>query len=303
MQEDASTRRESISDERFDLDKSRSAFETKMIDTHITDFSDRIDRVDHTYETYEVKETIPNKLSRIRRELEELEDEIQEGNVGENGEDEVKKLQELFENLNRKTKEKKITVLKGLNGVSEDAQGDSKLKSNEENPQQVIDLDKRIHQLEKLIGEGVMEKSIQSMINDLFRKFKLLSNDKESLQKISTIIDEVNLKFEKSITTRRSLDHAQNEVSEDTKIIEIYDKFKKAQDFENDLPFIINRLESLNNVHLRLANSVNFTETMEQDIITISRDIENWEQSLSKLETQLITLATNFEDTKNSIKQ
>ncbi len=266
-----------------------------MIDAHVTDFSDRIDRVDQTYETYDVKETIPNKLSRIRKELEELEDELDEGEVDA---DEVKKLQQLFEKLNSRTRDKKVVVLKDLKSENKDIVIDKFI--NKEDPEQVVELDKRINKLERTIGDELFDNSIQSMVNDLFRKFKLLSNDQDSLHKINSIIDEVNLKFEKSITTRRSLDNIQNEINEETKFNEIYMKFNKAQDFENELPFIIKRLESLNDVHQKLSNSVNFTESMEQDIITMTKDIENWEGSLTKLETKLNDLATNFETIKKT---
>lgn len=293
VHDDSDKRRDSITETNLDLAQCRSVFETKMIDAHVTDFSDRIDRLGQTYETYEVKETIPNKLSRIRRELEELEDEI-DGDV--NNEDEVKALQDLFARLNKKTKDKKLTVLNDLEKAESD---DIKGKTMEvTDPEKMVKLDKRINQLEKSIGDEHTDKSIQTMINDLFRKFKVLSNDNDSLNKISSIIDEVNLKFEKSITTRRSLDNVQNEIDEDTKINEIYTKFVKTQDFADDLPFLIKRLESLNEVHIRVANSVNFTESMEQDITTIAKDLESWESSLNNLETQLTTLATTFDETK-----
>lgn len=295
IQDDSIKKRDSISEPIFDLDKSRAVFETKMIDAHVTDFSDRIDRVDQTYETYDVKETIPNKLSRIRKELEELEDELDEGEVDA---DEVKRLQQLFEKLNSRTRDKKVVVLKDLKSENNDIVIDKFI--NKEDPEQVVELDKRINKLERTIGDELFDNSIQSMVNDLFRKFKLLSNDQDSLHKINSIIDEVNLKFEKSITTRRSLDNIQNEISEETKFNEIYMKFNKAQDFENELPFIIKRLESLNDVHQKLSNSVNFTESMEQDIITMSKDIENWEGSLTKLETKLNDLATSFETIKKT---
>lgn len=296
VNDDTAKRRDSITESSLNLEKSRSVFETKMIDAHVTDFSDRIDRLDQTYETYEVKETIPNKLSRIRRELEELDDEI-DGDV--DNEEEVKALQELFAKLNRKTKDKKLTILKDLGSVESD---DIKVSDgvSDVDPVKLVKLDKRINQLEKSIGDEYQDKSIQTMINDLFRKFKLLSNDNDSLNKISSIIDDVNLKFEKSITTRRSIENVQNEIDEDTKINEIYTKFVKTQDFADDLPFLVKRLESLNEVHLRVANSVNFAESMDQDITTIAKDLESWESSLDNLEIQLTKLANTFEETKKN---
>jgi len=281
-----------------------------MIDAHITDFSDRIDRLDHSYETYEIKETIPNKLSRIRKELEELEDEIDKNGGGGDGDDEeeLNKLQEIFEKLNKKTGYKKINILKKLsaNGVDGDdgddgddnADGDDSIISIPKtsiDAYKFIEIDERINKLEKTIGDFQINESFQFKINEIFKKFKLLSNDKELLSQIRDIIDLVNLKFEKSITTRRFQNNVQNDVDEDIKINEIYINFTKMIEFEQDLPFLMKRLESLNEIHLKLGNSVNFIDDMEENLNKMEIDLKQWENSLNELQDKFESLSTNFE--------
>ncbi|CCH41642.1 putative dynactin subunit 2 [Wickerhamomyces ciferrii] len=299
LHEEKLERRDSIVEGAVDVDKSMSVFEKKMVDSHVTDFSDRIDRLDHTYETYEVKETLANKISRIRKELEELEDEIEKEDLV-NEKEEVAKLQEVFQKLNTRTKDKKIVKLDdALQIDSSEPSAPLQIQQAIEDPFKIEEYDKRLNKLEKAIGEERMDKSIQTLINDLFRKFKLLSNDEDSLEKIKEIIDQVNHKFEKSITTRRSLDPSiQHVLDEDAKINEIYTKFTQTQEFSNDLPFLIKRLESLNELHLKVNNSVQTVDSMEHDLDKFTKDLESWDENLIKLESKLDTLNESFELTK-----
>jgi uncharacterized coiled-coil protein SlyX len=287
-------RRDSIHEEEFDLEQSRHKFERNMIDAHVTDFSARIGKL-ASYETYTVNETRQNKLKRLYMELREVEEEIENDNEPT---DDLLKLNELYAKITKKTKELKINKL---------TEASPQLSSIPQSANQGIsskdignfqELETRISEIEKTIGNNFKPaSSIQSIINDIFRKFKLLSNDKDELRRIESAIGSVNAKLEKSILTRRS-DNGKTEISEDSKISEVYRNFQTFSNYSEELPLIIKRLESLNDLHTRSAHSINIAEELDHNISILKQDFDKWDDSLTKLESKLTDLQDSFEQSK-----
>ncbi|CDR39661.1 CYFA0S03e05842g1_1 [Cyberlindnera fabianii] len=306
VEQEAPKRRDSISEEAFDTGKSIARFEREKVwlDPHVTDFSDRVDRV-AGYETASDKETMQNMMMRLRSELSQLEDMVEsEGTLDQ--EKELKALQETLSRINLKTKDKKLIspeIMTGIPSIDTSASTSQLNQSIVTNPEEVIILDKRLTRLEKLLGtDFAIDKSLQSIVNDLFRKFKLLSNDTDQLGYISRAIDEVNTKFEKSIAMRRAV-NIEADVPEETQVHEVYTVFQKTRQVQDDLPFIIKRLETLADLHTRVATSVVSVESLEEQIDTLSKDVDAWETSLGKLETKLEEMNNAFEENKKQIME
>lgn len=257
-----------------------------MIDSHITDFSGRIDKL-ASYETYTVRETTLNKLKRLELELQELEEEIDT-----NGEptDEILKLKELYKNINKKTKDLNINSI----DIEKESVNDKDVPIIE-NFEEFKDIESRITHIEKIIGVNFKpDSSIQSTINELFRKFKLLSNDSDELHKINKIIDEINIKLEKALISR----HVNTEVTEESQICSIYRNFENLKDYQEELPLILKRLESLSELHLKANNSVNIIEELDHSIHSMKIDFEKWEDSLDKLDKKLNDLNEKVKELK-----
>ncbi|KAH3679951.1 hypothetical protein WICMUC_000694 [Wickerhamomyces mucosus] len=280
-------RRDSISNEDFTLASSRLFFENKMINAGITDFSDRIDQL-ASYETYSIKETVQNRLNRIRKELEEIAIDIQNDEYQDTSDlKEVEKLEELFKDLNQKSKNKKLSRLHIERETADNDSTNSNIQFS--NASHLIEIDTKISSLEKTLGNfNNEEESVTSLINKIFTKFKILSNDKETLSKIGSKIDQVNEKFDKSLAIRRGLSVEEKESSvDDFKINEIYKNFVNSENLISELPYLIKRLESLHELQLQSASNSTFLLNLDHNLSAMESDFQKWGESLKDLEQKL----------------
>jgi chromosome segregation ATPase len=267
-------RRNSIVEESVDLDSIREKFSNGVV--HMTDFSDRIESVGHVVSP---RESVKNKIERLRLEMEELERQMD--GCTEDDLSESKKLMELWSKINKKVKFRGMISLGQLHDSLDDMTIDEGVL-----PPDITSLETRIRQLEKTLGEFQPDSSIQSQINQLQRHISLLSSDSAQLDQITSTIEQVNQRFEKSIALRRAVE-MEVDINEDIKIHELYELAQKTQGIQQELPWILKRMESLNELHLHSAATVSIAEEMDDKLNKMAEDMDKWEKCLVELEKRV----------------
>lgn len=292
--------RSSIIEEDINVGENFKKFSNDFVFNKKTDFSDRIDSIKNN--TFETKhgETVYNRIDRLRKELIELQNDINEDDDEKSDlevEKQIKDLKELFDGLNLKVKNQRLLK---LNVEPEKIENEEVVETVVmHDPTKFLKIEDKLSEIEKIIGIDLSldnKLSIEGSINDLYRKIKLISNDSGSIERISTLIDDINLKFEKSIAIRRSIFNSNDEefIKKDEKINEIYNKFNKLKNFENDLPLLINRLESLNDLHFQMNDVLEINKNFNYDFDIMEKNLKSWNESLNGLETQIEALNKSF---------
>lgn len=275
------TTRDSIEELHVDLDAVRDKFERSgAVHNCCSDFDDRIDHGGKGFKTYG-KQPLTVRIDLLKQELDELISEIDETN-DEKAQSEKDQLIRLFEEAQTKVKQRGKIVLSSLDAVQPEVNESHKNAAVDSSS--LVRLEDRISQLEGLIGKTDDSSSLQQQINQLQRHLQLLSND-SMLQQIMGTVEQVNKRFEQSIALRRNVE-MEIEIQEDVKIHELYELVIATKDIQHQLPLLIDRLESLNELHFKTATAVSTVDEMDDKLMTLSKDLDNWEHCLSQLESK-----------------
>lgn len=222
------------------------------------------------------------RLERLKLEMDELLIDL-EGERDELEKCEKKELLALWEKLRDNVKQRGKVVLGGLPQEA----GHTDIEGSVADPTAIQTLEQRIHRLEQVIGVQQLtpDSSLQSQINQLQRHIQLLT-DETTQQQITRTIEQVNLRFEQSIALRRSVE-MEVEIQEDAKIHELYQFLESTKGIQDELPWLIKRLESLNVLHMKTAGSVAIVDEMDARMGAMGADMEQWEKTLEAIEGKL----------------
>ncbi|KAH3687507.1 hypothetical protein WICPIJ_001501 [Wickerhamomyces pijperi] len=302
------SRRDSLSYEAIDIEQSRNLFQHSKANAQLTDFNGRVDKLLGSYETFTVSETTQEKLERIRRELEEVKEELSRGKTKETEKDlqQVEVLKKSFKDINRDVKEKALLSIDIVQDhiepftLAPSSTSESILTSED-----LLKLNEKIQSLESILGYTHPlnpSETITTKLNSLYSKIQLLSKDTESLSTITSQIDVINERFESSLALRRQglfqtsniggntvSSEQQNSLRqmEDSELLAMYDKVSKLTPFIDLLPSLLQRLQSLHNIHLNSSGAVRFVNGLEEQLGQMEAEMNQWETSLNTMDGKI----------------
>lgn len=253
------------------------------------------------FKTY-TGESLEQKLSRISKELAEL--DVNEKSA------ECDRLITLAEDLKSKRKndvngykeriEKLFQNIESEVEESTDIKPQGKRRSNDSFSEEIIALDKKISQLESKIG-NLNSKSLEHILNDMSRKVQIINNPEYKIKEVDEGIKQLlaqseTLKHLQDVNNMSSMGkYKSDKINEILSFLPYLNKY----DYESEL--IIQRLKTLNQVHLDIGSSVNFVNNLDQQFDSLSEEIQSWRDSLKNVNDTLNTNIDNFETWKTHI--
>lgn len=189
----------------------------------------------------------------------------------------------------------------------------------------LLSLEKKISYLETLLGVELNENNvlqqesflkssgqtvfpIVSTLNSLEQKVSLLDSSnldqlRSKLLLFKTDIDNLT----STISSEVTLKNPETNDSQQMKLVDIYqkitnfiDQFSFVQSVVHEIPVIILRLKTLENIHWNASMFKTRLETLETDILSVSNDLNSNKQVLTELKQ---TLSENFLTMKNNIEK
>lgn len=241
------------------------------------------------------KETKENKLSRITRELYELEMEEKD--------EEIDKLIKLAEDLKLKRKndlsgykKRILDLFDGLESVNNEEVSVIRLSNTDD----LLELDKKISKLEGKLGDINATNSIDQVLKEMNKKVEVINNPQYKIEEINQSIKEILEKTE-FINNYNEVNGGSLELFKNDKINELLTFLPNLQSFQKLSDLLIQRLKFLNEIHLKIGNSVEFIDNLDQNLTNIDNEINQWNESLNLINTKLDTNQELFETNKKEI--
>lgn len=247
------------------------------------------------YNVERLRETKKQRIARIAQELEELEKE---------GPNEVDLLIEKFGQL-KAEKSTKLSADLVLGEVF--TKIDKALKktggSGAAEPNNVLDLERRIAELEDVIGSNEeTPSSIRNIVNNTSRKVTVLYDHKDELATVKKEIQLLSKEMEVLATNRRMAQIASGSkdapvllVSFDQKVSSFYDRLAEFERVNSTVPLIIARLRSLNVVHSESGHAVQCVVNLDKTLATLALDMKKWDESVEKIDKSVEEQGRVFE--------
>ncbi|ODV95079.1 hypothetical protein PACTADRAFT_34817 [Pachysolen tannophilus NRRL Y-2460] len=328
--------RSSIEETEFSSSNARAVFENEIVDSANADFSGAVVNGgvgSRGNISFKVPETIEQKFVRLQREFEELKlaklNDQRECLNPAIKDDDVDNFLKMLENLNSNK----------FFEIQSDSTALSKLKdelkidltpypvkiANESTitSDQIAGLDSRLAKLESILGYSESTEAqnftIQSMINDLYRQVSIMSNPDfikndvepliESLERAKKFNNDSSERMNRMAFLQKKNPYTlENDESNNTSIIEskkihaIYEKLVSLPNFEELLPSVINRLKSLNKLHLQIGSSVDFVDNLDNRLTGLETSIKEWDETLDHMETKFNEYQKLSNNNKQEIK-
>lgn len=311
------SRRSSIDVLETTAENARVVFENRIIDKVGANFSSKITNLlAKTYNSYTVPETPEQKLTRIKRELEELRI-LKDTKVIQDDKNEIQLLIEqvkkllpgprvsLSNNVDSFLVSKLDKLSPGISDLDEELKNKSHAGVMESAP--VVDLEQRISRLEKTVGhseplEQNTNFSVQSLIDDLYRKLNIISNS-EGLKPTGLLVDSDSRQLGTKKLELRSESILDETYSDKREISILFDKLSRLPDFERLIPLAMNKIKSLNTLNSELSKNVDNLEDFESRMFSIETSMNEWQDFLSNYENKLSEMEAKSEANKNEIRK
>lgn len=301
----------------LDAQLAKSKFENSVIEDtlDVADFLGIITR-NGLYESgYMVRrafETRSQKLARIRGELAELESE-------DKNDTNVTDMQARLESLMKETNsehgshEEKLKILMDLlnDRISDVPSVDSSNTTFDTTKADILDLEKKITDLESTIGVSELQssKKIQNHIDDLGRKVEVLYDPEYDFAHIRNEIKKLLREMEDFTTKKRMAKLANGDVpyvpptAFDVKVDTVYGiipDLEKSMDF---VPHMVERLRTLNLVHADLAHSVTAVSELDKTIESMKMEMKSWTENLDLVSSAIDENSRGFEKVKEEVER
>ncbi|CCC70699.1 hypothetical protein NCAS_0F02150 [Naumovozyma castellii] len=272
-------------------------FEAKQIDKrNETDFSQEISKIGD--------ETTEDKLLRIKEELSQL--QLQDDVSFTAAERKrVTALQDLHQHISRNYKQKLDNLQESFqNGLyltdttNEVALPNIKLDLTD--LQRILDLEKRIHELESILGSNESEEfptSIISQINEVYGSLKLLQNNDEGktiLQNFHEKLKEVDADYKNSLLGKQyGKDSNLQETTQDkmvlfeTKINQLYKSYGLLKNYQDVIPKLSERIRHIDKLNENVSESYHIIQNTDSIISEIKQTAKQWENTINRVEEKL----------------
>ncbi|OBA19337.1 hypothetical protein METBIDRAFT_46846 [Metschnikowia bicuspidata var. bicuspidata NRRL YB-4993] len=286
----------------------------------------------NTYHTRKWTETKAQRLARIAQELREIQEEDNED--ADEAEKLRKILEALVQNrgLNGYLSGKLDAVFRQVeNELAHcDFPQASDAEAQKDGPEEtknilqdskvglgvVLDLELRINELEQAIGVHEMSQATNLALHmrDLDRKVNVLYNPEYEMDTMKTKVSELNKELETYAKTTRMAqlalpDNARASQSRELtqkiaahssvfekKLDTVYEKLGEIESMKARLPAVISRLRSLHETHSDLATAVSIVGQLDDNLETLKRDLQSWNDSLDTVRTAINQHAVAFDD-------
>lgn len=278
----------------------------------IPDFSGSLAASVSGYSVRKSLESRPEKLARIAQELQDLTKEL-------NG-DEVEQLEQMLASLET-SKSSRLEILTQLakkygQGREEPSQEhvtspeQPRLPSYTPDPR-VLEIEKKILQLETLVGSFTLERLLHAHVAELKRRLDILGDPQTELGPIRQEIQSTTSALDKLNSSRRmahlntsighSLDAAESPF--ERKIASLYSRLPDMENAMTVVPSILSRLRSLHEVHVALANLATLVSGLDSVMAEVNQDMVLWTTSLDKVSTALDDHEQVFEKNKELVEK
>lgn len=305
---------EDVDESNIDIQLSKDKFaRSEILDSVTYDFLGNVSRL-NGYHLNQVDETVEEKLSRISRELEEIK-------ILDKSPTTTKQVYHFQELLNLLKKQQLHDSGNHIHPdyISIDSVFEKIVPSQEsgsvistENIQSLASLEERLNTIELSIGTENPSKPLNLAIRDLDRKISIIENPEYNFE---TIQSEIN-KLDKELVTlemkRKVLNLDEDILEKDTlpsavsnlvKIDEIYERLPIINQYNSLAPKLLSRLKTLSKIHHDLEGSVELSGSIDQVLKDIELDMRNWDQTLNKLNENLVNYEKNFDANSSSINE
>ena len=170
-----------------------------------------------------------------------------------------------------------------------------------------LELESRISKLEDSLGyepsQGITP-SIQDTIEDLYTRVNLILDGGENLSSVEAEVLRLISNCETYIKdSKRIRDKSEIVPLTDRKLCLLYDKVKTLPDFESLLGKIVDRFNSLNDLIVGTANSVNFLQGLEKELSTMENRLDAWDDRIDLFNSQLVEDKRQFDETAKKLVQ
>lgn len=282
-------------------------FENSQVDASSSDFSGKVDeRLPRAYNirTAESREV---RIARLKRELEEIASEIdgsetERTNVGE--------LHNVLEKLS--LKKNKIDSVKFYSDLGRKENGTEAKLSLPTSTEHIAaadlsDLEQRLHTLETKLGIVNYEQSppIISTLTYLRERISFLTASPANLDRAVNNLKQLTAETEKlknEVTVK--ITSIENPADDDTacndepsaaitaynhahQINTIYNSIPLLQSVHDQVPLIIQRLESLQTIHADASVVVSTVRDVETTLASLQKGIDQWKDSIEGLEKRI----------------
>lgn len=303
----------------LDPSSAKEHFEHSVISDkgEIADFLGSLTSASLGYTTRTLHETSAQKLARIQAELVELKAE----KVNEN---EVDKLTKTLENLlEGKDSTNSIHAqrlrlafdrlnqrLFRSNGQNHEGDNNQKDVRSKEPGTEVLDLEKRLHELEDIVGVKDLQssKSVRNHVDDLRRKVEVLyepefdlAHLKGEIKRLSKEMDELNAK-------RRMAQISSGDVSVkpsipfEIKVASIFEILPEMETAMAAVPALVARLKSLHHIHAEVGHSVSAISNIDKTIESLQLEMKNWSENLDQVNLAIDTHTKRFDEGRREVE-
>ncbi|KAK6891234.1 hypothetical protein K6H09_004713 [Candida tropicalis] len=305
---------EDVDESNIDIQSSKDKFaRSEILDSVTYDFSGNVSRL-NGYHLNQVDETVEEKLSRISRELEEIK-------ISDKSPTTTKQVYHFQELLNSLKKQQLHDSGNHIHPdyISIDSVFEKIVPSQEsasvistENIQSLASLEERLNTIELSIGTENPSKPLNLAIRDLDRKISIIENPEYNFETIQSEINKLDKELETLEMKCKVLNLDEDILEKDTlpsavsnlvKIDEIYERLPIINQYNSLAPKLLSRLKTLSKIHHDLEGSVELSGSIDQVLKDIELDMRNWDQTLNKLNENLVNYEKNFDANSSSINE
>ncbi|KAM3124114.1 hypothetical protein CJJ07_002515 [Candidozyma auris] len=276
-------------------------YENSVISDELTfvDFSGNVSRnlANSGYNVQRLYESRQQKLSRIAFELEELEKDGKSSEITELG--------KVLEKL-RKSESQEGGIELAVGELFQNI--DAALKkptteSESKKPDEVLQLEKRIAELEQLVGTAEEPPtSLRNAINNATRRVSVLYDHEFELDKVKEEIRSLSKEMENFATAKRVAQVASGsdgpvalQVDFEHKVAALYDRLPEFDKVNSTVPLMLNRLKSLHHVHSESGHAVECVSALDKMLSEMSLDMKKWDEAIDKVDKSITQQQAAFE--------
>ncbi|GMG36881.1 unnamed protein product [Ambrosiozyma monospora] len=157
-------------------------------------------------------------------------------------------------------------------------------------------MDNRLNKLESQIGtfsesSDSNNMTLEAIVNDIYRRLNLLADPTNTTAEVKDQLDQLmhnsnayikNMNRIKQLES--SFDQSHITPLTDRKINFVYDKLSQLPDFAEMLPLVLNRLKVIDNIVVRMNETVNNHAGLVSELDKMERKIGEWGGKLDLLE-------------------
>lgn len=242
-------------------------------------------------------ETRQQRLLRIARELEELEQE-------EDDTEEIERLKQMVEALKQPLRysEHYQELVALFKHVSVDHPSNEMGSSSVQTPSPIPSLglssvEKRVASLESRVGDA----PVLTVVADLDRKINIIYNPEYELGKVQDKLKVLSEDYEKLIAKQKVFELEEPKTPHPVQVEQLFNRLPQFDAVNEQVPGIIDRLQTLASVHAEVVNCVDANQRLDQVLALIEAYMKKWDAHLDDVAEQLTASEEAFAENKRKL--